>query len=488
MTTTAAEDRAGSSASPAAAPTTERALGPGPLVVLCLVQLMVLLDGTIVSIALPSVVRDLDVPPEAMQWIVNAYYLAFGGLLLLGGRVGDLVGRRRTLVGGVALFALGSLLGGVSTTDTLLVAARAIQGLGAAAAAPAVLALLTVSYPQPRGRARALAVYSTMGGIGAASGLVLGGLLTEWGSWRWVFFVNLPLALVVLLAAPRVLPTPPRGHGRLDVAGSLTATGGLTLIVYAVTRAGVEGWTDPRVRWSLVAAVLLLAVFVVVERRTTQPLLPLGLVVDRTRSGAFLLAAMAGAVMFVLFFVGSQLSQGVLHESPVRTGLQFVPFSATVMLTAQLVARVLVHRVRPALLALAGGLLAATAMHLLARVGVSTTYVPDVLGPMLLCALGMGLTMVPLTLLVMARVPASDIGVAAGVLTTSQQIGGAAGLAFAATASAAVVRIFAVTSPASVAHAATAGHARSFEVTAIVALVLTALAGALLLPRAVKRE
>jgi EmrB/QacA subfamily drug resistance transporter len=476
MSTTTPLDRLG--------PTTdERALGPGPLVVLCLAQLMVLLDGTIVSIALPSVVRDLHVSPESMQWTVNAYYLAFGGLLLLGGRIGDLVGRRRTLVAGVALFALGSLLGGLSTTGALLVAARAVQGLGAAAAAPAVLALLAASYPQPRARARALAVYATMGGVGAASGLILGGLLTEWVSWRWVFFVNLPLALVVLLAAPRILPAPPRGMGRLDVAGSLTATGGLTLLVYAVTRAGAEGWSDPRVLGSLAGSAALLAAFVVVERRTTHPLLPLRLVADRTRAGAFLLAAMAGAVMFVLFFVGSQFSQGVLQASPVRTGVQFVPFSATVMLTAQLVARVLVHRVRPAVLALTGGALAVVAMALLARIDVSSTYPVDLLGPMLLCALGMGLTMVPLTLLVMARIEPSNTGVAAGVLTTAQQIGGVTGLALAATAAAGVSARLAATGPASAAVVATAGYARSFEVAAVVALVLVLTAAALLLPR-----
>lgn len=468
---------------PAAPASRERALGPGPLVVLCLAQLMVLLDGTIVSIALPSIVRELNVSPETMQWVVNAYYLAFGGLLLLGGRIGDLVGRRRTLVGGIALFALGSLLGGVSTSGAMLVATRAVQGLGAAAAAPAVLALLAVSYPQPRARARALAVYSTMGGVGAASGLILGGLLTEWASWRWVFLVNLPLALVVLLAARRVLPAPPRGDGRLDVAGSVTATGGLTLLVYAVTRAGTEGWSDPRVLGSLAVSAALLGAFVVVERRTPHPLLPLRLVADRTRAGAFLLAAMAGAVMFVLFFVGSQLSQGVLQASPVRTGLQFVPFSATVMLTAQLVARVLVHRVRPALLALAGGTLAAVAMALLSRIDVSATYPADLLGPMLLCALGMGLTMVPLTLLVMARIQPSYTGVAAGVLTTAQQIGGVAGLALAATAAAGVTRTLVATGPASAAVVATAGYARSFAVAAVVAAVLTLTAAALLLSR-----
>ena len=276
-TTTTPGDRPAPSGSPVAPPSDERVLGPGPLVVLCLAQLMVLLDGTIVSIALPSVVRELDVPPEAMQWVVNAYYLAFGGLLLLGGRIGDLVGRRRTLVGGVAVFALGSLLGGLSTSAAMLVATRAIQGLGAAAAAPAVLALLAVSYPQPRARARAFAVWSAMSAVGAVTGLILGGLLTEWVSWRWIFFVNLPIALVLLLSAPRVLPDPPRGaRARVDVAGSVTATGGLTLLVYAVTRAGTEGWSDARVVSSLAVAALLLGVFVVVERRTPQPLLPLG--------------------------------------------------------------------------------------------------------------------------------------------------------------------------------------------------------------------
>ncbi|MFB9451905.1 MFS transporter, partial [Dactylosporangium vinaceum] len=248
-----------------------------PLAVLCAAQLMVLLDGTIVNIALPAVAGDLGLSPGAAQWPVTGYYLAFGGLLLLGGRAGDLFGRRAVFLAGIAVFTAASLAGGFATTAAALIAARVVQGLGAAAAAPSILALIHTAYTEPGPRTRALAVYAAMSSVGAATGLIAGGLLTQYLSWRWVFFVNVPLGAAVLALGVRLLPAPPRRRTPLDLPGAVTVTTALTLLVYSLSRAGSDRWTSPGVLAPLAAAAGLLAVFAVIERRAAAPLLPLSL-------------------------------------------------------------------------------------------------------------------------------------------------------------------------------------------------------------------
>ncbi|WP_051105556.1 MFS transporter [Parafrankia discariae] len=440
-----------------------------PLLVLCAAQLMVLLDGTIVNIALPTIAHHLRLRPDGAQWVITSYYLAFGGLLLLGGRAGDLLGRRRVLLAGMAVFTFASLLGGLASDGGQLLATRAVQGLGAAAIAPNVLALITTTFTDGRARAKALGVYAAMSSVGAATGLIAGGLLTEWVSWRWIFLVNVPIGLAVLAAGPRALREAPRRAGRFDLPGALSVTVGVVLLVYGVSRAGTEGWRDGWVSAALCGAAAALAVFAAVERGSRHPLLPARVIAERARSGAFIMAFGAGAGMFVLFFIGSQFLQGVLHTRPLIAGLEYVPFSATVLVTSQVVAR-RAGRTRPGWLIAAGGVLAASALVWLTGITAASSYQQAVLGPLVVCALGMGLVLVPQTMIAMARVEAADAGVTAGLLTTMQQLGGAVGVAVASTVAAAT--------PAGPATALTDGYARALLATALL-LVLTTSAAVL---------
>jgi len=341
-----------------------------PLVVLCTAQLMVLLDGTIVNIALPAIGADLRLSADATTWLMTSYYLAFGGLLLLGGRAGDLLGRRRVFLAGLAVFSVASALGGFAATPGLLIAARVAQGLGAAAAAPSILALISVTYTDPRTRGRAMAAYAAMSSVGAATGLVAGGLLTEWLSWRWVLFVNVPLGIAVLVAGARVLRETPRGSGSFDLPGAATVTAALVCLVYGLSSVPAHGWTGGTAPLAFLAAAVFGGLFLAVERRSDRPLLPLAMLADRTTAVGLTAVAAVGATLFVLFFFGSQFAQTVRHTGPALTGLQYLPFSATLLVTAQVVAR-LAGRVPAARLVPAGGVLAALA---LARL---TTLHPD---------------------------------------------------------------------------------------------------------------
>src|SRR5580700_10532418 len=249
-------------------------------------QLMVVLDATIVNVALPHIQRSLNFSNASLSWVLNAYVLTFGGLLLLGARSGDLLGRRRTFMAGIALFSFSSLAGGFATSGAMLLAARALQGVGGALAAPAALALLTTFFPEGAGRVRAIALFTTVSAAGGALGLVAGGLLTEWASWRWVMFVNVPIGLIVLLVARAVVVETPRRHGRFDLAGAITSTAGMTAVVFGLVEAGSDGWAAPVTFGSLLAGVFLLSLFIRIERTAAEPILPLRILADRTRASA----------------------------------------------------------------------------------------------------------------------------------------------------------------------------------------------------------
>jgi EmrB/QacA subfamily drug resistance transporter len=398
------------------------------LTVISAAQLMVVLDGTIVNIALPHIKTDLGFSQADLAWVVNAYSLAFGGLLLLGGRAGDLLGRRKVFMTGVVIFSVASLLGGLAQTDTQMIAIRILQGLGAAIASPTALSLITTTFPAGPARNRAFAVYAAMSGAGAAIGLILGGALTEL-SWRWTFFINVPIGLLVVVLAPRFLRESPRQRGRFDVFGAITGTAGLVSLVYGLTHAAPpNSWTDPVTVTYLVVGVALLAVFLVAESRSDHALMPFRVLANRNRATTYLAMLAIGAALFSMFYFLGQYIQVVLGYSSILTGVAFLPFSFGIVGAAQL-ASYLVARVDPRWIAGTGAVVAALGMYSLSRVSVVSAYFPDLIVPMLVLSIGMGLVFVPLTLTAVVGVAKEDTGIASAVLNTMQQIGGAIGLA-----------------------------------------------------------
>jgi EmrB/QacA subfamily drug resistance transporter len=328
------------------------------LVVIATAQLMVVLDATIVNVALPHIERALGFSGSGLEWVVNAYAVTFGGLLLLGGRAGDILGRRRVFVFGLLLFSAASLLGGFATSEWWLLTARAVQGVGGAVIAPTALALITTNFPEGAPRNRAFGVYAAMAGAGSATGLLLGGILTTYLSWRWVLFVNVPIGIVVAAAAPRVLAESPRRPGRIDVAGAVTGTGGVALLVYGLSKAatgpdGVSHWGDAQVLVSLAASVVLLVSFVLIERRSSRPLLPMRLLADRSRSGAYLIMLCIATGLFGVFFFLTLFIQNVLGYSAIRAGIAFLPFAVGVVIASALASQ-LVPRIGPRPLIVAG--------------------------------------------------------------------------------------------------------------------------------------
>ncbi len=403
------------------------------LVVIASAQLMVVLDATIVNVALPHVQRALGFSGSGLEWVVNAYAVTFGGLLLLGGRAGDRLGRRRVFVAGLLLFSAASFVGGFATSQWWLLTARALQGAGGAVIAPTALSLITTNFPEGGPRNRAMGVYSAMAGGGGAVGLLLGGLLTTYVSWRWVLFVNVPIGLAVAAAAPRVLTESPRRPGRIDVAGAVTATAGVALLVYGLSRAatgqdGVSHWGDALVLASLAAAVVLVVSFVLIERRSSHPLLPMRVLADRDRSGAYLIMLCIGTAMFGMFFFLTLFVQTVLGYSAVRSGVAYLPFTAGIV-TAAGVASQLMPRVGARPLILAGAAATAGGMFWFSRLTEHAGYPGQLLGPMLVTSFGLGLLFVPLSLVALHNVAEQDAGVAASLLNTGQQVGGAIGLA-----------------------------------------------------------
>jgi EmrB/QacA subfamily drug resistance transporter len=403
------------------------------LLVIATAQLMVVLDATIVNVALPHIQRALGFSGSGLQWVVNAYALTFGGLMLLGGRAGDLLGRRRMFVAGLLLFSAASLLGGFATSEAWLLGARAVQGAGAAMIAPTALALIITTFAEGAPRNRAMAVYAAMSVAGGAVGLLAGGLLTTYASWRWVLFVNVPIGLAAALAAPRVLRESEPLRGRFDLPGALTGTGGIAALVYGLSNAattadGVSHWGDAKVVVALAASVVLLAAFAVIEFRSRNPLLPLRLLRDRDRTGANLMMLCVGAALFGVFFFLTVFVQTVWGYSALKTGVAYLPLMAMIMVASGVAAQ-LVSRVGARPLLLAGAPTAAGGLFWLSRISEDGSYVSDVLGPMLVLAIGLGLLFMPLTLVAMSRVRDEESGVAASLRNTGQQVGGAVGLA-----------------------------------------------------------
>jgi EmrB/QacA subfamily drug resistance transporter len=364
---------------------------------------------------------------------VNAYAITFGGLLLLGGRAGDILGRRRVFVSGLLLFSAASLFGGFATSQEWLLTARAVQGAGGAVIAPTALALISTNFPQGQERNRAFGVYAAMAGAGAAAGLVLGGLLTTYASWRWVFFVNVPIGILVAAAAPRVLTESPRLPGRIDWAGAVTGCGGVALLVYGLSKAatgadGISHWGDAQVVASLTAAVVLLVSFVLIEMRSSHPLLPMRVLAERNRAGALLIMLCIATGLFGVFFFLTLFIQTVLGYSPIRAGVAFLPFAVGVVIGSGL-ASPLVARIGPRPLIVVGAAMVAGGMFWYSRLTEHAGYASHLLGPTLVSSLGLGLVFVPLALVALYKVAEQDSGVASSLLNTAQQVGGAIGLA-----------------------------------------------------------
>jgi EmrB/QacA subfamily drug resistance transporter len=391
-------------------------------------QLMVVLDATIVNIALPDIKTALGFTPSGLSWVVNAYTLTFGGLLLLGARAGDLLGRRRTFVAGLVIFTLASLAGGFATTPALLLAARAAQGVGGALASPSALALLMTMFRDGRDRTRALGLYTAVSIGGAAVGLISGGLLTQFVSWRWVLFVNVPIGLVVALLALRVLPETERRTGTFDIGGALTSTIGMASLVYGFVHAATDGWRTTETIAAFSVGVVLLVAFVLIEVRASSPITPLRLFADRSRASSYLARLLLVAGMMGMFFFLTQFLQTVLGYSPLRSGLAFLPLTVMVFMSSQLSARVLSERFSQRTLVVAGITVSTIALLWLSRLDASSGY-PALLGPLLLFGIGNGTAFVPLTAASLAGVEPADAGAASGLVNVMQQVGGSLGLA-----------------------------------------------------------
>ncbi len=403
------------------------------LFVIATAQLMVVLDAAIVNVALPHIQRALGFSGSGLEWVVTAYAVTFGGLLLLGGRSGDLLGRRKIFIAGLLLFSAASLLGGFATSEAWLLAARALQGVGGAMIAPTALALITTTFPEGSPRNRAMGVYAAMSGGGAAVGLVAGGLLTTYLSWRWVLFVNVPIGILVALVAPYVLAPSSRQRGRFDLPGAITGTGGVALLVYGLSNAstdasGVSHWGDTKVVVSLAAAAVLLLSFVVIEWRSRHALLPLRLLANRSRSGAYLIMLCLATAMFGIFFFLTIFVQEVLGYSALRSGLAFLPFAAMIVVMSGIVSQ-LISRTGARPLMLTGTAVAAGGMYWFSHLTEHSSYLGGLLGPMLVTSAGLGMLFVPLSLVALNRVRGEDSGVASSLLNTGQQVGGAIGLA-----------------------------------------------------------
>ena len=398
------------------------------LAVILTAQLMVVLDATIVNVALPHIQRSLGFSSSSLSWVLNAYVLTFGGLLLLGARSGDLLGRRRTFMAGIALFSLSSLAGGFATASWMLLAARALQGVGGAMAAPAALALLTTIFPEGAARVRAIGLFTTVSAAGGATGLVAGGVLTEWASWRWVMFVNVPIGLAVLVVGGAALVETERRHGRFDLAGAADSTAGMTAVVLGLVEAGAAGWSAPITVGSLAAGVALIGLFVRIETTAAEPILPMRILADRTRAAANVARGLGYAGMYGIIFFLTQFLQDIQGHSSLVTGLGFLPTPTSVFLASQLTSRVLVNRLPAKTLMLVGtsmsalGLLVATQLH------TGSAY-PQVLASLILIGAGMGVSFVSLTTAGLAGVAPADAGAASGLINVMQQLGAALGLA-----------------------------------------------------------
>jgi EmrB/QacA subfamily drug resistance transporter len=397
------------------------------LAVILTTQLMVVLDGTIVNVALPDIQRSLGFSPTQLSWVINAYGLTFGGLLLLGARCGDLLGRRRTFLFGIGMFALGSLAGGLAAGSWLLLAARALQGIGGAFAAPATLSLLMSIFPEGRERVRAIGLFAAVSVGGAAAGLLAGGVLVQFLSWRWVFFVNVPIGLAVLAVGGAVIDETPRRPGRFDLTGALSSTLGVGSLVYGFVQAASNGWSASSTVAAFAVGIGLLAVFVMAEQRASQPILPLRLLADPTRTGANVTRGLLYAGGYGMFFFLTQFLQDVRGLSPLATGLAFLPIPLSVFAVSQLTTRVLIPRFPTHRLMLTGLTLSAVGMFIDSRLTTGTGY-GLILPSLLLFGVGNGISFVTLTGAALSGVERADAGAASGLVNVMQQLGAALGV------------------------------------------------------------
>ncbi|MCX8455042.1 MFS transporter [Paenarthrobacter ureafaciens] len=398
-----------------------------PLLVIATAQLMLVLDDSIVNIALPSIQQELGVSAVHLPWIVNAYILTFGALLLLGGRLGDLYGRRHALQAGLALFVIASLAGGLGANSETLIAARAVQGLGAALVAPNALALIATTFSERKTRDAALSLYGAMSALGIVVGLLLGGVLTDTLGWRWVFFINVPIGILVLLGT-RTLVSAGRHAGSLDVRGAVLGTSGMVALVYAITRFGEEGFADPLGLGLVAAAALLLAAFIALQSRSSMPLVPLGLFRDRGRAGTYASMLLLAIGPMGSFYVITLYLQQVQHYSPMQTGASWLPFAAGLMLGAGAAPKLLL-KMATRLIAAAGALLSAGAAFWFSFIQVNTNYWLHMAPAMFILALGFGLGIIALTQAAVYHTKDTEAGIASALLNSAQQIGVALGLA-----------------------------------------------------------
>jgi EmrB/QacA subfamily drug resistance transporter len=475
-----------STAEPTAAPSpTAAPVDPNrfrALAVIALAQLMIVLDASIVNLAIPSATADLGISPAQVQWVVTAYTLTFGGLLLLGGRIADFWGRKRTFIVGLIGFAAASLLGGLAPNQELLFASRALQGGFAAMLAPAALALISVTFHEPKERAKAFGVMGAISGGGAAIGLLLGGVLTEYLSWRWCLAVNTPIAILAALAARRfITESRATGNTSYDIPGALTATLGLVALVYGFTQAAPEGyqdsahWTDPSTLVWFGAAAVLLVSFFVIESRTDHPLLPLRIIAERNRGGAYLSALITGAGLFAMFLFLGLYMQVILQYTPVQAGLAFLPFSVGIILTAGIAANLL-PKVGPRPLMVPGLLVASGGMLWLTRLTPESDYLTAVLPALVVMSIGMAFTFIPTATVALHGVGNHDAGVASAVINTSQQVGGSLGTALMNTVAVTATSSFLAANAAALGEdalpaALTHGYTRGFLLGSVLLLV-----------------
>jgi EmrB/QacA subfamily drug resistance transporter len=400
------------------------------LVLICLAQFMVILDATIVNVALPSIQQDLDLSEGSLQWIVNAYTLVFGGFLLLGGRAGDLLGRKRLFLIGLVVFTGASLLDGLASSEGMLIASRALQGLGAALISPAALSIIATTFAEGKERARALGVWAAIAIGGSAVGLVLGGVLTQYFSWPWIFFVNVPVGVAAFVLSLRLVPESRDAHVHrsYDVGGAVTVTGGLMTLVYAIVDAQSAGWGSARTLGLFAVSAVLLAAFVAIELRAKAPLVRLSIFRVRSLLTANIAMFLAMSGMFAMFFFNTLYIQRVLGYDPLQAGLALLPFTAGIMVSAGIASQFAPRiGVRP--VAAAGFLLSGAGLLLLTQLPVDGSYAANVLPSIVLSSLGMGAVFMPLTLIATTGLEDDDQGLASGLFNTSQQVGGALGLA-----------------------------------------------------------
>lgn len=436
------------------------------LAILAVCQGMLIADLTIVTVAAPSVERGLGLTATNLTWVFNAYTIAFGGLLLLGGRAGDILGHRRTFLAGTGLFTLASLTAGMATSGSMLLVARGAQGVGAALAAPGALALIANTFPEKEARTHALAIWSAVASSGMVVGLILGGVLTSWAGWRAVFFVNVPIGAVITLFGSGWLLPGSRQPGRFDLAGALTSTAGLMLLAEGFIRAASQGWTDPWTLAILAAAVAAITAFLIIELRAPQPILPLGLLAHRDRVGAYLIRfLLTGAMSSEMFFLTLYL-QDVLHLSPLAAGLAFVPTAVPVAVVSRF-AGWFIPRFGPRNVLLAGSVITLAGVAWLTQLTATSSYVAAVLGPIVLTSIGCGLLFPAMTMVALTDVGAREAGAGSAMLQTTQQFGGALGVA-------ALVTLF---DAAGGQHAVASGVAASFVGGTVImaAVTLTAL-------------